>query len=164
MITSHCQSRGWFRWASPPASGTFFPPPRGRLGAATNLNNPPPPHCSWFHPRLRAEGIIQPRRLFNKSSICPQWPVSMETEAFIVLFPALSRSVCFLNNPVTLLASFLYSVILFTLSAQRKSLKTHILASFTQTRRSDGDYYPPFVSYSSSIFSQNHRLYSAKII
>lgn len=67
-----------------------------------------------------------PRRLFNKSSICPQWPVSMETEAFIVFFPALSHSVCLLNNPATLCGSFLYSLILFTLSAHRKSLKTHI--------------------------------------
>lgn len=51
----------------------------------------------------------------------------METGAFIVFFPALSRSVCFLNNPVTLFGSFLCSLIAFTLSAHSKSLKTHIL-------------------------------------
>lgn len=43
-----------------------------------------------------AEGIILPERLFkknNKSSICPECPVSMVTEACIVYFSALS-SVC----------------------------------------------------------------------
>lgn len=44
-----------------------------------------------------------PRRLFNKSSICPRCLVSMETEAFIVFLPALSGSVCFFNNPVWVL-------------------------------------------------------------
>lgn len=52
-----------------------------------------------------AQGITLPARLFNKSSICPECPVAMVTEAYIVYFSALF-SLCVFSIGLCLRGSF----------------------------------------------------------